>query len=888
MAATVTLLYFGQSVGGTYTTITGSLTNTLLAGDVLVAMQVALTVAAASDPTDNNGTWTKQVAEYNAKGGSGQTYGGFYTQLAPAAGSHVVTPQVIAGGSDGLFYLVRVRGMTTPTIRTGQKKTQLTSATTFSVATAAAATAGDLVFGVRTHENSVAINPATFSAKPPWTTDFGDYLNGGVNLPTNAGYYVSAGGTETLSWTNIDTTITDTSGAVLVLFDAAPSFITGTVAKTLGSLTSSSAGVLPIQGSLSKTLGALTASATGTGASFITGSLGITLGTLTAASAAVLPVVGTLAKTLGALTLASTATIHGPGPTVTPLYFGQSVGAGYNTITGSLTNTLAAGDVLIGIQLALTSPAATDPTDTNGAWTKQAASFTPRTTNFTTYGGFYTQLAAAAGVHVVTPEAIVGGNDGLFYLVKISGMTTPTVRAIGQNKEQQTAATTFSIATTGAATAGDLVFGVRCHENSVVINPATFSAKPSWAVDFGTWLDGGVNLPANAGYYTSVGGIETLSWTNIDTNITDTSGAVLVLFDAAPTFITGTLATTLGALTAASVAVLPIQGSLAATLGALTASATGTGATLITGSLGVTLGALTAASASTLPIQATLARTLGTLTSVSAGVLPIQGALAKTLGALTSNSVATLPIAGTVAATLGSLTAVGSSTVVIQGALAATLGALTASGAGTLPIVATVAATLGALTVSASGTSGLNIAGTLAVTLGALTSSSASTLLNTGAVAVTLGALTANAAASTSRTGSLAVTLGSLTAVGAAALPIQASLAVTLGALTVSAAGGGPDAITGTVAATLGALTATAASVLPIVGTVAVTLGALTTNSVGATTIVGTAFITLGVLTCSTVALDPGVDIDIPASYAYVKSIRGELRATFQLSAKKG
>lgn len=218
--ATVTLLYFGQSTGGAYTTISGSLTNTVALGDVLIGMQVGLSAAAGTDPTDSNGTWTKQVAEYNARTGNSSTYGGFYTQLAPAAGSHVVTPQVVAGGSDGLFYLVKVSGMTTPTIRTGQKKAQLTSAQTFSVSTAGTATAGDLVFGIRCHENSVALNPATFSAKPTWATDFGDYLNGGVNLPTNAGYYVSAGGTETLSWTNIDTTITDTSGAALVLFDA--------------------------------------------------------------------------------------------------------------------------------------------------------------------------------------------------------------------------------------------------------------------------------------------------------------------------------------------------------------------------------------------------------------------------------------------------------------------------------------------------------------------------------------------------------------------------------------------------------------------------------------------------------------------------------------------
>lgn len=220
--ATVTLLYFGQTTGGAYTTITGSLTNTLAAGDVLIGVQKSLSTATIVDPTDNNGTWVKQTASYVTRFDNSTSYGGFYVQLAPSSGSHVVTPQPITGGEDGLFYLVKVSGMTTPTIRAiGQQKLQRTAAQTIAVATTGAATAGDLIFGVRSHENSVAINPSTFSAKPPWATDFGDYLNGGVNLPTNAGYYVSAGGTETLSWSNIDTHITDTDGSVLVLYDAA-------------------------------------------------------------------------------------------------------------------------------------------------------------------------------------------------------------------------------------------------------------------------------------------------------------------------------------------------------------------------------------------------------------------------------------------------------------------------------------------------------------------------------------------------------------------------------------------------------------------------------------------------------------------------------------------
>lgn len=81
----------------------------------------------------------------------------------------------------------------------------------------------------------------------------------------------------------------------------------GSTSKTLGSLTSSSAGKLFIQASLSKTLGALTS--VSAGVLPIIGTESKTLGALTVVSTGKLYIVGTTNKTLQALTLSSAGSL---------------------------------------------------------------------------------------------------------------------------------------------------------------------------------------------------------------------------------------------------------------------------------------------------------------------------------------------------------------------------------------------------------------------------------------------------------------------------------------------------------------------------------------------------------------------------------------------------
>lgn len=79
--------------------------------------------------------------------------------------------------------------------------------------------------------------------------------------------------------------------------------ITGTLAKTLGTLTSTGSGTVDVAGTLARTLGTLTSA--GAGAVDVSGSAAILLGALTSVAAGAVDVAGSLARTLGVLTLSA-------------------------------------------------------------------------------------------------------------------------------------------------------------------------------------------------------------------------------------------------------------------------------------------------------------------------------------------------------------------------------------------------------------------------------------------------------------------------------------------------------------------------------------------------------------------------------------------------------
>lgn len=217
MSVIVTRQYFGNSQGGAYTTIAGGLTQTVTGGAILLGLFAGIALSDAGVATDNNGTFTKEASAYTNEYSSARTYGGVQRQFNATGGSHTVTPPVIGGGTDGIFYWIEIDGLPTSTVaKYANAKIQATSAQTFSITTDSTPAVGDLVVGIRFHENS-APSTTTFSAKPSWDQDFGSYTDGATNLPTNAGFYtVVTPGVQTLTWTVNDPAITDTTGAVIV------------------------------------------------------------------------------------------------------------------------------------------------------------------------------------------------------------------------------------------------------------------------------------------------------------------------------------------------------------------------------------------------------------------------------------------------------------------------------------------------------------------------------------------------------------------------------------------------------------------------------------------------------------------------------------------------
>lgn len=123
--------------------------------------------------------------------------------------------------------------------------------------------------------------------------------------------------------------------------------IQGAASVALGAVAVSSAAVLPIQAAASVTLGAVTVA--GAGTLPIAASLAKTLGTVTLSSAGVLPVVGAVAATLGAVTLSADGTLGGGVSIAGEL--AVTLGAVTLTAAGSLPIVAAAANTLGAVTL---------------------------------------------------------------------------------------------------------------------------------------------------------------------------------------------------------------------------------------------------------------------------------------------------------------------------------------------------------------------------------------------------------------------------------------------------------------------------------------------------------------------------------------------------------
>jgi len=142
------------------------------------------------------------------------------------------------------------------------------------------------------------------------------------------------------SASGINGSVSKTLGA-LTLTSAAALALAGSTSKTLGNVTSASVAALALQGTLNATLGALTASAIG--AQSTTGNVAVTLGALTSSAAGAVALTGALSQTLS-LTLSAVGDLES-GVEGTAAVQLESVGLtseGDLALTGSVVVTLGA------------------------------------------------------------------------------------------------------------------------------------------------------------------------------------------------------------------------------------------------------------------------------------------------------------------------------------------------------------------------------------------------------------------------------------------------------------------------------------------------------------------------------------------------------------------
>jgi len=229
--------------------------------------------------------------------------------------------------------------------------------------------------------------------------------------------------------------------------------------------------------------------------------------------------------------------------------------------------------------------------------------------------------------------------------------------------------------------------------------------------------------------------------------------------------ITGTGASTMGALESDASGDLEISGTGASEVAALESDASGD--LEISGAAASELAPPTSDATGGLQFTATGASTLGAIESDATGDLSISGAAASELAPLTSDATGTLTATGTGASELAPLTsdATGTYGTVISGTGASEIAAIESDATGTLEISGTAASEVAALTSDATGTNdaGLEITGTGASTLGAIESDATGTLTATGTAASELAPPTSTATGGVTNSGAAASELAAIT-----------------------------------------------------------------------------------------------------------------------------
>lgn len=632
--------------------------------------------------------------------------------------------------------------------------------------------------------------------------------------------------------------------------------------------------VITISGTLNKTLGTLTS--TSASALALKATVGSTLDALTSTSAAALPIAGQSSKTLDALTSTAASTIGG-GATLWTLsdltpdpvrWFDFQDAATVSVSGGFLQQWDTKGTEGIDAVSSGNPPHEAVSSNING--------FPAGRVNNEARGILLTGLSSPTGL---TNVQFAGASTALE--LQIDGVTVNTGAVMGSLLLSPHVLSIRWAAGTGNGTIEVAVNGVVKYSSNTqtyttsgaeyIVADAQSAGSQNTAFpnngryfrwqsttmtlfnqnDLQRSFDGDIGEKATTGALSDANhdrAVGSLAWKwGLQASL-DAGHAYASAPPTVSTGISGTVGVTLGAVTSAAQAAVALQGTVGKTLGALTSAATSKVALAAT--VGKTLGVLTSASASKVLIQGQTVKTLAALTASSAADLIVKASLTKTLAPLTAVSASALVLKAQVGKTLGVLTSAAVADLFLKGTVGKTLAALTAtaSGQGPQPAGGNVNVTLGALT--SVSEADLRVSGTVGKTLAALTSTSAGAALLRGTLSRTLDPLTAASVADLIIKGTTSRTLDALTSASAAALRLKATVGVTLAPLTLTAFSGTPP-ISGQSSITLSPLSMAATSALRIQGSGGGLLAPVTSLSSGVVPIQGSLLSPLGLLSGS-------------------------------------
>jgi hypothetical protein len=406
---------------------------------------------------------------------------------------------------------------------------------------------------------------------------------------------------------------------------------TGTLNKTLGALTRSTAGTVLVSGTTSKTLGSLTKSIAGTVLN--NGSLSKTLGALTSVSTVDVIVQGTLDKTLGSITLASAGTVESATSTGTltkTLGSLSSVGVGTVIVSGTTSKSLGLIEKTIGGTVLVSGT------------TSKILGILGKTISGTVLVSGSTSKTLGEISRTLSGTVLVNGN-----LSKTLGGLTRTLSA-SVTISGATSKTLGSLVLSSTATT--LILGI----TNKILGALTKSIVGNTLVQGTTnKLLGGLsksilaNAIVQATTNKTLGTLaKTISGTVLVTgSVNKTLGTASLVSSGtvANTVYTATLDKTLGSLTASSLGNTIVAGTTNKTLGAVTLFSTGSiGDVVIVGLLNKTLGGISRTISGTVLSSGTLNKSLDTLNTAITGDIIVDGDLSYALGSLGISSSGTV------------------------------------------------------------------------------------------------------------------------------------------------------------------------------------------------------------------------------------------------------